>query len=67
MMKIRTVADLIEVLKTFPADTPMRIMDADTGWSLLVRRVYLENDEAFVSGEYHWTTEDQDADEEDES
>ncbi len=47
-----TVRDVIRYLQTLPIDTPFRIDDADTGWT--ISTIYFEEnkDGVFLSGKY---------------
>ena len=46
-----TVKDLIEALSIFPADKPVFICDADTGWYLDINDVKVSDNEYEVSGD----------------
>jgi len=48
-----TVEDMINLFKQFPLDTPLRIDDPDTGWTINIIRSYEEGGVLFLTGNYH--------------
>ena len=46
-----TVKDLIEALSVLPADKPVFICDADTGWYLDIEDIKVSDNEYEVSGD----------------
>lgn len=46
------VADMIELLKTYPQDAALRIEDADTNWHISIIHHELIKDTVILSGRY---------------
>jgi hypothetical protein len=48
-----TVGDMIAWLSKFPIDTPFRIEDPDTHWTIGIVHGWEEDGTLWVTGEYH--------------
>lgn len=47
-----TVADVIAFLSQFPPDTPFRIEDPDTSWTIELVHAYQDEEAVWLTGEY---------------
>jgi hypothetical protein len=47
-----TAAELIALLKDMPPDTPVRIEDPDTGWTIHQVHVFMRAEKLWLTGEY---------------
>lgn len=51
-LKSPTVADVIALLATLPPETPFRLVDADTNWTISVIHIDVDEEAAWFSGMY---------------